>query len=376
MGGIEGNCRQMSRKKFCDLINIKRNKYGFTRLNLMYANARHMECRKAESELEKPVRKLLIHLIDQWFPLGIPQELHLNRAINLLECMKKKISEGKVPRLKHSEKFYALIPHQGDNRRRERFKTIEHCNNKIKYVNRMQSAIECLSEAERMRRKNPLDYFIEEWLKIELNVLKTNDEAYQILYKVVENTQHVNSARRFYVEKIFRVDRDEDGDSSTNIPHNHRFLFHFSFACNLPCILREGLLPSPPHIHSNNRFLGDGIYFWDTVANAGLNYKSLNTVYILVCRVALGNTQEVKQMYLNRNETLCWEDDIDAIFCKGEKFSSSTDAEEDLRGAKIYCGQLGERKPEDHGYSLYNEYVVRNKQQVLIEYIMKLKKAE
>lgn len=380
MEGIEGSSRKMSRKKFCDLINIKRNKCGFTRLNLMYANARHMECRKAQSELERPVRRLLIHLIDQWFPLGIPQELHLNRAVHLLECMKKKIARGKVPRLKHSEKFYALIPHQGDNRRRERFKTVEQCDKKIKYVNRMQSAIECLSEAETIRRKNPLDYFIEEWLKIELDVLETDDEAYQMLNRVVENTQHANSTRRFYVENIFRVrntvDRDEDGDFSTNITNNHRFLFHFSFACNLPCILREGLLPSPPHIHSNNRFLGDGIYFWDAVANAGLNYRSLNTVYILVCRVALGNTQAVEQMYLKKGDSLYWEDGIDSIFCKGEEFSSSTDVDEDFKGAKIYCGQLGERKPEHHGFSLYNEYVVRNKQQVLIEYIMKLKKAD
>ncbi|XP_055326600.1 uncharacterized protein LOC129580314 [Sitodiplosis mosellana] len=155
MKGIKGHCGKMSKTKFCNLINKKRNTYGFTRLNLMYANARHLECRKAESALEKPVRKLLIHLIDQWFPLGIPQLLHLNRAVDLLECLKKKIGENKMPHSKYSNKFYALIPHQGDNQRRERFKTIEHCDNKIKYVNKMQSAIECLTEAEYMRQYQP-----------------------------------------------------------------------------------------------------------------------------------------------------------------------------------------------------------------------------
>lgn len=342
----------------------------------MYCNARHLECRKSESELEKPVRKLLIHLIDQWFPLGIPQSRHLLRAVHLLDCLKRKINDGKVPELQHSNKFYALIPHVGDNQRRQRFKTIEHCDNKIVFVNKMISAVECLEVADNKRNTNPLDYFIENWLRIELHVLESNDQAYTILKKVVENTQHAESSRRFYVENIFRVDSmnsETNGDFSTNITENHRYLFHFTFGCNLPCILREGLEKAPKHIHSINRFLGEGIYFWDAIANAGLNYKSMNIVYILVCRVALGRTHQVKQLYRKHDETLQWESDVDSIFCLGEKFSSSRDDEEDFNGAKIYCGQLDERKPEDHGYSMYNEYVVRNKQQVNVEYIIKLK---
>lgn len=378
MKGIKGNPRQMTKKKFCDLIKRKRTLHGYTRLNIMYANARHSEKRcRIESELKKPVRKFLIHLIDQWFPLGIPQEIHLNRAIDLLEYLKKRIGKNKLPALKHSNKFYSLIPHQGDDRRRQRFKTIDLCNEKITYVKKMKSAIECLEEVEYKRGINPLDYFIEKWLRIELNVLEINDPAYVILQKVVEKTQHENASRKFYIKNIFKVENmnsDGNGDFSTQIMHNHRYLFHFSFASNLPCILREGLEKSPSHIHSINRFLGDGIYFWDSVANAGLNYKSLNTVYILVCRVALGKTQQVIQQYLKHDEKLDWEDDADSIFCLGEKFSTSIDAEEDLNEAKIYCGQLGERKPEHHGYSLYNEYVVRNKQQVIVDYILKLVK--
>lgn len=170
------------------------------------------------------------------------------------------------------------------------------------------------------------------------------------------------------------MNRKTNGDFSTLITSNHRYLFHFTFASNLPCILREGLVPAPSHIYSVNRFLGEGIYFWDAIANAGLNYKSLNTVYILACRVALGNAKQVEQQYLNHDQILDWDDGFDSIYCLGQKFTSSRDAEEDLNGAKIYCGQLGERKTGDYGYSLYNEYVIRNKQQVSVEYIIKLVK--
>lgn len=378
MAGIKGLCKPMQKRKFCDLIHRKREKDGFTRLNLMYVNARHLETRKTESDLPKPVRKLLIHIIDQWFPIGIPLELHLNRAIDLLECLKRKINEGKMPSLKHSNKFYELIPHQGDCRRRPRFKDIELCDNKIKYVETMKTAIDCLSKVDRNRRRNPLDCFIEEWMRIELRVLEPNENAFEILSEVVKNTQHPNSTRQFSIKNIFEVSNmnpNMNGDFSSNVFVNHRYLFHFSFASNLPCILREGLTVAPKHIHSINRFLGKGIYFWDAIENSGLNYKSLNTVYVLVCKVAMGKVQQVEQQYLKLDETLHWEDDSDSIFCQGKQFSSSRDNEKDLNGIQIYCGQLTDKtdNPIDR-YSLYNEYVVRNKNQVIVDYIIKLEK--
>ncbi|XP_031619969.1 poly [ADP-ribose] polymerase 1-like [Contarinia nasturtii] len=377
MKGIRGYCRKMTKKQFCDLINRKRRLDGFTRLNLLYVNARHLENRKPESNLEKSVRKLLIHLIDLWFPLGLPLIEHLDRALCLLDGMHKQIAMGKVPKLEYTNKFYALIPHQGDNRRRQRFKDIIYCDSKIEYVNKMKSAIDCLTEANRRRGINPLDYFIDNWIRVELIELNEEKIEYKILKNVVEKTQHANSSRYFRVANIFKVDNmnaDENGDFSTNITHNHRYLLHFTFGCNILSILREGLKSAPKHIYSVNRFLGDGIYFWDAVANAGLNYKSLNTVYILVCRVALGNAKQVKQQYLRHDQKLQWDNDVDSIFCLGEKFSSSRSAEEDLNGAKIYCGQLEERSSYEHGYSLYNEYVIKNKQQAIVEFIIKLEK--
>lgn len=380
MNGLKGYCRPMRTKlSFCKLINKKRSLEGFTRLNLLYVNARHLENRKPKSNLAKPVRKLIIHLIDLWFPLGLPMIEHLDRAFNLLDIVKEKITRGKVPKLEYSNKFYALIPHQGDDRRRPRFRDVDYCDNKIEYVNKMKSAITCLVDAISKRNTNPLDYFIENWMRVELNELNNENRQYEILNRVVENTQHANSSRRFRVANIFQVDNmnpDENGDFSTNITHNHRYLLHFTFGCNLLSILREGLQSAPKHIHSVNRFLGEGIYFWDAVANAGLNYKSLNIVYILVCRVALGNAVQVQQQYLRHDQTLEWPDDADSIYVLGGKFSSSRSVDEDFNQAKIYCGQLGDKHSEEYGYSLYNEYVVRNKQQVMVEYILKLEKEE
>lgn len=380
MCGIKGYCRPLkSKKKFCDFIHRKRALDQFTRINLMYVNARHLEYRRPDSKLPKPVRKFLIHLIDQWFPIGIPLEIHLNRAIDLLECLKQKISEGKLPSLKHSNKFYALIPHQGDPRRRPRFTNVELCNNKIKFVETMRDAVvDCFSKFDKKCGPNPLDYFIDNWLRIELHVLDPNDTAYEILNEVIVNTQNTFESRRFCVANIFKVDNmnpEANGDFSTDILENHRYLFHYTFASNLPCILREGLLVAPPHIHSVSRFLGDGIYFWDAVPNAGLNYKSLSTVYVLVCRVALGKEQQVEDQYLKHDEILHWNDDTDSIYCPGKDFSSVRDDARDLNGAKIYCGKLVELTgdPFDR-FSLYNKYVVRNKNQVIVEYIIKFEK--
>lgn len=343
----------------------------------MYVNARHLEYRKAEAaHLPKAVRKLLIHLIDQWFPIGIPDEIHLDRAINLLEIMTRKIENGITPSLRHSNKFYELIPHQGDSARRPRFTTAELCANKINYVSRMKSAIDCFVRARAFPNDNPLEFFLEDWLEIDMRVVEPDEDAYNVLSSVVANTQHPNSSRQFDVTNIFQIEnlpRKKTNDFETTITENHRYLFHFTFASNLLCILREGLLVAPAHIHSVNRFLGDGIYFWDAIANTGLNYKSLNIVYVLVCRVALGKQQEVEQQYLEHGEQLEWDADSDSIFCLGKQFTSSRDADLDLNGAKIFCGKLDEKtdNPVDR-YSLYNEYVVRHENQVKIEYIVKL----
>lgn len=378
MPGIKGYCRpNVTKKQFCNLISRKRVRDGFTRLNLLFVNARHLEHRKAEStQIPKAVRKLLIHLIDQWFPIGIPHEIHLNRAVDLLEIMLRKIEIGKIPSLKHSNKFYELIPHQGDSMRRPRFKTAELCASKIDYVKRMKSAIDCFEKAQQYVNENPLEYFLENWLEIDMRMVEPNEHAHETLSRVIANTQHPNSPRQFDVTNIFQVEnlpRKQSNDFETTVTENHRYLFHFTFASNLLCILREGLLAAPTHIHSVNRFLGDGIYFWDAIANAGLNYKSLNIVYVLVCRVALGKQQEVEQQYLQNGEQFEWDADSDSIFCLGKQYKSSRDADFDLNGAKIYGGQLEEKtyNPVDR-YSLYNEYVVRHPNQVKIEYIAKL----
>lgn len=390
MGGIKGHCKPMIKSKFCKLVSRKRVLDGFTRLNLMFVNARHLENRyrianrHQDEEIPHAVRKLLIHIVDQWFPIGIPKELHLNRAIDLLECLKRKISAGKIPSLRHSNKFYELIPHTGDPRRRPRFRDVEQCDNKIKYVEIMKLAVnDCFSKFDPnfvTKYENPWNDFLNNWLRIELQDLEPTDQAYKILNEVAVNTQHPNAARRFGVANIFKVDNmnpETNGDFSTNIYMNHRYLFHYTFASNLPCILREGLTVALKHIHSINRFLGEGIYFWDAIANAGLNYNSINTVYVLVCRVALGKEQQVEQPYLKHGETLDWNEDSDSIYCLGKEFSSSRDDEMDFNGAKIYSGKLAEKTDNlVDRYSLYNEYVVRNKNQVIIEYIIKLEKEE
>lgn len=204
----------------------------------------------------------------------------------------------------------------------------------------MHSAVGCFAKSQERSQanQNPLDYFLFEWLQIDLRVLEQTENPYKILKDVVEKTQHSNSSRRFSITNVFEIEnlpRKEVTEFTTDITQNHRYLFHFTFASNIACILREGLLNAPAHIHSVNRFLGDGIYFWDAIANAGLNYKSLNIVYVLVCRVALGTVQEVEQQYLDNGQQLAWNNDSNSIFCPGKQYMSSRDDERDLNGAKI-----------------------------------------
>lgn len=84
--------------------------------------------------------------------------------------------------------------------------------------------------------------------------------------------------------------------------------------------------------------------------------------------------QEVEQPYLDTNQQLQWNEKSDSIFCPGKQFTSSRDDQCDLNDVKIYCGQMTERTGIhlSDRYALYNEYMVRNENQVQIEYLLKL----
>lgn len=343
-----------------------------------YVNARHYASDGPPSSLPRAVSKFITYLIDEYFPLGIPTANHLVQAKRLLLTMKNWIDQNKncVP-LNLSNRFYEMMPHKGVENRRPAF-NIDVFNMKYPYVERMTNTLEALTNARNSDEENPIDHFLRNWLRAEISVVDSTTNDYKQLSYVVRKTQHPNLSQ-YHIKKIFKVTTEHE--FAKDIP-NHHYLFHQSFPSNLLGILREGLLVAPPHSFSFKRRFGEGIYFWNAIANAGIQFKSMDTVYVLVCRVALGR---MKQITSRQDVKGFLGSDGDSAFCGGgiyvegmpcaSPYGSVREKTKTLNGATIFCGRMnvtiGSRRYSEN----YDEYVVPSANQVKVEYILKLEQA-
>lgn len=343
---------------------LKKQLDGYTLMTMKYLNTRHFVVGCPASKLPVAVQDLLCDLIDGYFIVGIPEMHYLDEAENVILTARSAILRDEPLEKEHSYRFYEIIPHKGDQRRRPVLDNVEICDSKLSYMERMKATLQHLLIAQKSDQENPLDDFLANWLKTGITVLARNSDEFQVLNNVATRTQHPEPYNQFSVSEIFKVN-----GGKALIGTNHRYLFHHTFVSNVAAILREGLLLAPDHIHSVFREFGKGIYFLNAVAKAGLQYKPREPVYILVCRVALGKVKTIKPPYCHSRDELVHLDNMDSGFC-AESSGTVRNEDADLNGAKIYCGQIGEFINND--WSNYDRYVIPNESQTKIDYIMKL----
>lgn len=220
---------------------------------------------------------------------------------------------------------------------------------------------------------NPIDHFIVSFLRAEISLVDDESEEFQTFNDVVQNTQHPNCPRQFRLDKIFKVKLNKEFNSKAS---NHLYLLHYTFPNNLLGILRDGLLVVPDHIDSVLRRFGKGIYFWNAVANAGPQYASMKTIYIVVCRVALGRIEKLSNSFkITEIKEILQKTGADSGFREGcySQYRTVRDNEINLNGAKIFTGQIGYSHKRKKSWNNYDEYVVQS-EQANVEFILKLKK--
>lgn len=364
---------------------------GYHRMSIEYANADHYVHGRPASELPMPVQNLLKYLLNEFMPLGILSHKEIRGAEEMLDKIRERIRiaeedstddednslEEDEGLAEMSNKFYQMIPHVGGDKRRPIIQTEDICEAKEQFLRRFKSALNCLLGWKRSVI-NPLDYLCEKWFGTEFKPLEFDSDEFKLLNDCMQRTQHLNDCVRFNVDNIFEVIDSEANNNSESDIGNHRYLFHTTYANNLFGILKEGLLVAPQHVHSVNRFLGKGIYFWDSAAAALKIFRSdrFSEGVILVCRVAQGTVQEVPFMpFLKYGEEYPWTDGFDSLSLKGRKHFETKFKERILNGCNMYFGKLGRRSIDDDAkYDLYNRYLVKNEDQVRIDYLIKVRK--
>lgn len=353
---------------------------GFSVQSMQWINAAHYVGERTESRLSEPVREFLAFVINELFLLGIPTSQSLTKAAALITQSLAYINniDTDVDLIKRtSEEFYEIVPFQGSIFRRPQLSDETICNSKMMYVGRLMLHVDALVQAHQLNNVNPLDNFVSDWLKLNITTLDRHTEDFNIFEEVVTKTQHPNVNRNFRIAEIFKVESTVKKPFTKKITDNHRYLLHYSHACNLLGILQEGLLVAPEHIQSVNRLLGKGIYFWNAIANSGLQYDSLNVVHVVVCRVALGRTKEFSCAYSQtERDEIVQLDRNNSGFQPGYKYMGVRSEEKILNGAKIYCGQIDEHDlTPERDWAAYDKYIVPNANQAKIEYILKLERS-
>lgn len=179
---------------------------GYTLMTMKYVNTSHLIADCPKSMLPTAVLDFLCHLIDGgYFLLGIPEMKSLNEAERLVIAARDAILNERQCPINHSNKFYELIPHKGDPMRRPALDNLKICNSKLIYVARMKATLEQLLIARQSGQKNPLDYFLANWLNADVGVLDRESQDFRTLERVAMRTQHPNASNKFRVSQIFTV---------------------------------------------------------------------------------------------------------------------------------------------------------------------------
>lgn len=339
-------------------------------MDIEYVNARHLVWEQPESDFSETETNLLLHLLDEYMPMGILHIDQIEKAEDILHRIRERLVANRDVDNDLSTEFYECIPQNDFVEPLQFMNNRRIYRNKIQVLDCLRSALEAIYAGVRSESMNPIDYFTRYWLRTELNEVDRNSDEFSQLNVCFQATQHPND-QFFRLANAFKVATSADILFANDMP-NQRLLYHFVFPCKILSILRDGLqvAPYPNQIFNPNRSLGDGIYFWDC-ASLALR-KFMDQVYqemplvLLVCRVARGAIHTVD---LDAGNVLPLPNDMDSFFYRGREFSNVTSETANFRNAEMYRGQIDQLYGRVDSEN-YNMYMVKNRHQVKIEYIL------
>lgn len=304
-----------------------------------------------ESTLEESVIHFLTYVIREYMPFGILSERVFIESKMILDIS---IDVGR--------KFFEKIP-----------KMFIHINKdaKMSVLQNLEKITKALHRGIR-HENHVLDDFCTTFLEITIFELN-DDNKYEILKNLVLNTQHRNATVGYDVGNIFEIRKKSYNPMKLK---DHRVLLHATYPQNVVGILKDGLLIAPEHVmRASCDQNGRGIYFSDTVAatlNRFIDEEYTGNVILFVCTVAIGHQYD-KKLYFEPYE---WENGVNSIFFKGELFSNipKIKLSDNESEAISYIGDLTALDKKWLKFKQYNEYIIRNENQVRMDYIIKLNK--
>ncbi|KAJ3056683.1 Poly [ADP-ribose] polymerase 2 [Rhizophlyctis rosea] len=349
-----------------------------------------------DSKLAKPVQELvkLIFNLDMMtkqmveigydankMPLGKLSKANMKKGYDVLKSIADLIngvSSNKNRELQDlSSKFYTIIPHEFGRNVPPTINSPQMVKQKLEMIEALGDidiATTLMKDVKQNLDKNPIDVEYGS-LKCELEPVDRKAEKFDLVERYMQNT-HAKTHAHYKLEllDLFEVDRNGEDDRFSGGQgaklHNHQLLWHGSRLTNYVGILSQGLRIAPPEAPVTGYMFGKGIYFADMVSKSA-NYcytnRNENTGILLLCEVALGDTNKLKQADYNAGDTAsrAGKHSTWGLGRTGPDPNQTVKLED---GVEVPCGTPVDTK--ETGLSLmYNEFIVYSLDQVKIRLV-------
>lgn len=356
---------------------------SYHRMKLCFENAAGLMIDEPPINLHQCISEFIERMIDAYMPLGILNSTGLNDARNVLNEIRQTLIQpnnaSKI--IEKSNEFYKMIPHIEFNfdqpKKLPPISTLINCRNKMELIDHFEAVTKALQTGRQMENCNPLEYFYNSFLNVELNPILEEHPDYGTFIEdfSIENSQPI----RFLFSVRNRLDTATSTDQNTS--GNDHYLFHSTHFGSLIDILRDGLRVAPNHVFSYNRWYGRGIYFYGDFGTAHNHANRLKQKIILICRVALGNVEIFENSdnkYINPNLVHPLQGDKNSLRVFGCLMRSSFKFNENYGAflpskpimAVEFCRMLSVISGSRYRHE--DEFVVQHENQVKIEYIIEL----
>lgn len=304
-------------------------------------------------------------------PLGKISKSQLKSARKALTELENAVNKHRSPDFicGLTNKFFTLIPHSFSSATIPILDTHEKINEKEDIL----KALMDIHVAYDIMRKAPVDqnsfeaYYTQ--LGAEVLPVDRDSKGFKLIEKYARNT---SNGKKIDIAEVFKVNRKGEKDRYAKFKNypNRMFLWHGSAVLNFANIISQGLIITPTA--ATGSMFGRGLYFADMLCKS-LNYCKPDADgfrYLVLCEVALGQMKELQSAC--PNPLLAGFHSVKGV---GQTHPNPKEAHTRKDGVVI---PLGQPIPSNYQfapvYSLnYNEYIVYDKDQVNIQYLVKLK---
>ncbi|CAF1971897.1 unnamed protein product [Rotaria magnacalcarata] len=281
---------------------------------------------------------------------------------------------------KLTNEYYTIIPLQGYGDERlpmiDSVQAVKVQEQKLDDLVELELSCKILLAAQaNLNQISPLDYLYKS-INCQFEAMNKNDIDSQLILRYIwTSASHIN------VEQIFKIARPNDDKHlfQQNL-ENHYLLWHGTNICNLISILTRGLLVGPLCATATGSLFGKGIYTADAFAKSlgycsGVRQNNNERCFMLLCEVALGNSQEVGSHNVDLNQPL----DLkihQSRKANGRKIPDPQYTVTRKYGVQMPLGQLINCTDPKHNYHTceYNEYIVFDESQIALRYLVQFRR--